>query len=385
MTTQAQGQLTKVRYIKESTPGTTPGTPTMLDIRHTKADLDLTKQIYRSNDMRGDRQINDVRHGFRQVDGSLECELSVGNSDDFIESGMGASSTGTTPTTGSTTLAAVASGNKITRGSGSFVTDGFLAGDEVTLSGFSVSGNNGRTKILTVTALELDVVKTLTDDSAASGCTVALVGHRYVTGTTLTTFTIERAFTDVNQFQQFLGCAVDQMNVQIKPGGMAMVTFKLLGMDETKGTATVASTVTAAPTAEALSVYDTVIYSNGVLANYVTDIEFKQNNNRKVDGVLGQKISQTVYEGESDLTLTVTFLFPDATEYNHFFNETFSSLDVLLNDPDGTNFLRFYAPKIKPTTGKLPIPKDGAVKLTMDFQAVLDATTGTNFIFQKSN
>lgn len=73
-------------------------------------------------------------------------------------------------TTGSTTLAATTTG--YTRSSGSFVTDGFQVGMEVTPSGFTT--NTARV-IKAVTATTLTVTATLTAESAASGRTLAVV------------------------------------------------------------------------------------------------------------------------------------------------------------------------------------------------------------------
>lgn len=61
-------------------------------------------------------------------------------------------------TTGSTTLSATTTG--YARASGSFVTDGFSVGMEVTASGFSTAGNNGTGVITMVSALAMSVTKT---------------------------------------------------------------------------------------------------------------------------------------------------------------------------------------------------------------------------------
>lgn len=55
------------------------------------------------------------------------------------------------------------------RGAGSFVTDGFLVGQEVAASGFTNSNNNGVGVITNVTALALTVTKTPATTTEASG------------------------------------------------------------------------------------------------------------------------------------------------------------------------------------------------------------------------
>lgn len=73
-------------------------------------------------------------------------------------------------TTGSATLAATATG--YTRLAGSFLTDGFAVGQEITASGFSTSANNGTAVILSVTATAM-VVTAYTITATSTGYTYA--------------------------------------------------------------------------------------------------------------------------------------------------------------------------------------------------------------------
>lgn len=62
------------------------------------------------------------------------------------------------------------------RTTGSFVSDGFLKGDQISASGFVAATNNGRAIVSDVSALDLTVEeKTITNESAASGRTLQLV------------------------------------------------------------------------------------------------------------------------------------------------------------------------------------------------------------------
>lgn len=74
-------------------------------------------------------------------------------------------------TTGSTTLSATATG--YARSSGSFITDGFRAGMEVTASGFSKSANNQTAVVTGVTATALTCDGT-TVESAGAGRSISV-------------------------------------------------------------------------------------------------------------------------------------------------------------------------------------------------------------------
>ena len=76
-------------------------------------------------------------------------------------------------TTGSATLAADTLG--YTRTTGSFITNGFFVGQEVTASGFGTAANNGRSVVTAVTATRLSVTKTprTVAEAAAASRTIA--------------------------------------------------------------------------------------------------------------------------------------------------------------------------------------------------------------------
>lgn len=67
-----------------------------------------------------------------------------------------------------------ASSTTFTRATGSFITDGFAKGMEVTSAGFTGSGNNGRFVITNVTATDVTVNGTLSSEAAGSGKTLTV-------------------------------------------------------------------------------------------------------------------------------------------------------------------------------------------------------------------
>jgi tail tube protein len=85
---QAHASRHSISYVAESTFGTTPGTPTMLELRNNGSTLGLKKDSFVSEEIRNDRQIVDMRHGVRRVEGDISFELSYGAFDDFLAAVM---------------------------------------------------------------------------------------------------------------------------------------------------------------------------------------------------------------------------------------------------------------------------------------------------------
>ena len=75
MATIATGSQHSLYFVAESTYGTTPSTPTWTPCPHTSCSLGITKDSIVSSKLRGDRQIEDLRHGNKQSGGDIGIEL----------------------------------------------------------------------------------------------------------------------------------------------------------------------------------------------------------------------------------------------------------------------------------------------------------------------
>lgn len=86
--TIANGAQHSLHYVAESTYGTTPSTPTWTPLPHTGTSLALTKDGIESEKLRGDRQVEDFRHGNKSVAGDITGELEYAAFDDMLEAAL---------------------------------------------------------------------------------------------------------------------------------------------------------------------------------------------------------------------------------------------------------------------------------------------------------
>jgi hypothetical protein len=87
----AQGQRSRqsLYYVTEVTPGTTPGTPTLIEIPIAGIPtIVVEKDNFRSNVIKSHRQTSTVRHGTRRTSGEIPIELAYGDFDTLLESLM---------------------------------------------------------------------------------------------------------------------------------------------------------------------------------------------------------------------------------------------------------------------------------------------------------
>jgi hypothetical protein len=387
----ASGSQAVLAYIKESTRGTTPGTGTPSFLRATSRNVNLSKNTLESSEVRSTGQRADVRHGFRQIDGSIGFQLSLTDFDDLFEWAMrdtwGAV---TISSTGNLTITTGSGDFTLTRTTGSWVTDTVRPGDFITLSGFSTGANNATWRVTAVTATDLTLYDGAGDavNEGPTGATAAYPGKRIDLGNTLTTWSIERQFLDITQYQLFAGVACNSLGLSISPEAIVTGTASVLGMTggDIVGTTGLPNTPSAASSNEPFAAFDGTLFEAGSPIALVTSMDFTANHNRSLEPVVGATGSPDVFDGTTAVTGTVTAFLEDTSGlYTKFANETESSIYLDLQSPDGTQWLNFVFPRVKYQSADIDPPQNGAVPQSMAFEALEDATYQTSFWVQRSN
>ena len=292
--TFATGGFHGLSYVPEVTMGTTPLTPSMKSFRHTSCSLGLSKESFQSNELRSDRQVSDLRHGAKKVEGEIAFELSYGAFDDLLEAAL-----------------------------------------------FATWATN--------------VLKA---------------------GTTYKSFTMERRFTDVAQYQVFTGVLVDSMSLNINPNGMVTGSFGLVGM----GTSLAGTSLGTPAAAAANSPFDGFggsLEEGGAAMAAISAITLELQNSLDPFFAVGSDSAVGITAGRCQVSGTVTTAFQNTTLLNKFIAETESSLRVGISDPLG-NELEIYLPRIKYSGGDIPAQNEGRILMNMPFTALLDSVTGTN-------
>uniref|UniRef100_A0A6M3XPG3 Putative tail protein n=1 Tax=viral metagenome TaxID=1070528 RepID=A0A6M3XPG3_9ZZZZ len=373
MTTFAQGSRLQIAIAQETTAGTAMTTLTVLPVSGGN-NLNLTKDSFVSDEIRADRQTQDMRHGAKQTGGDLPVPFKYGDFEDLLEGALFGDWVTSTTSITSTTIQATASAQLIK--DTTWVGSGIVANDYVAIAGFATAGNNGVARVVSVTGTTM-VLANLTLSVEAAGESVTVTKRGVLkNGITEKTFTIEEGFLDIGQYFQYVGMRVASWSLTVPPNAMVESTFSFLGENMTTSTTSLDSSPTAASANERFSGIDAgVIYEGGAAIAYVTNLEMSLDNGVNPVFVVGNTAVKTVVAGRCNVTGTLTALFQDATIMNKFINETESSLWLVLTDPDG-NKLAIDLPRIKYGTGDPQAAGEGEFTLPMSFTALRDATTG---------
>lgn len=201
-------------------------------------------------------------------------------------------------------------------------------------------------------------------------------------GTTLGSFTVRRRFTDISQVQVFTGVQFTGVSLTVNDQ-ITSLTLNTLGRG--MSTSDIAgATLDAASTTSPFSGLDVgSINEGGVSIAAITEISLSLDNGLQAAFALGSPETTEPTYGRSNLTGTVTAYFQNQTLLDKFLNETESSIDFTVTDGAG-NDLKFTIPRIKYSGGQPDVGGEGAIFLTMPFQALLDDTTSTNLIIERT-
>lgn len=211
-----------------------------------------------------------------------------------------------------------------------------------------------------------------------------------VTGSNMTTMTIQRRFEDAGTnglFQSFAGCAVNDFSFsisteQLVAGTMSFVGMKDLGIqtDGTKfdSTITVGTIGEAAGSGKnAYSPFGTAIFIDKLGAGCATAFEMTLNNNRTTSTCLGEQTSPGVFEGVAEVSGSVTFLFESQVEYNKFLAEEEFAMAVVLHEGTSSEWTALSFPRVLFNGTSTEVPSTGPVRLTLNFRALQEAGGST--------
>lgn len=392
----ANGLEKKLRYKRQASFGAPiSGAVGGQALRRVTSNIDLSKNTYKSNEIRDDKQQNDFRHGTRQVGGSISGELSVGTYADFFET-FCRQTYQVSVTTGAAvaTIGATISGTSVvfTRATGSYITDGFKLGDVGRWTGWTTTAiayNANNFMITSLTALAMTgyflngaatvPVAKVAGDSVA----FALQGKKTwmpLTGHTNDSYTIEHWYSDIGLSEVFDSCRLGTMKVALPPTGLATIELGFVGRDMLRGAASYFTAPAAPTTGGALAAVNGLLFVNGVQVAILTGLSIDGTANASTGEVVGMNTTPDVFMGGMDVTGNITAYFQDATMRDLFVDETEASMMMAFTtDNTGlSNFIAFVLPRIK-AGGATKDDGEKGLTLTMPFTALLgQAPLGTS-------
>lgn len=398
----ASGIFKQLVAKKQSALGTKATATGAQIYRRVTSTIDLTKDTYKSNEIRASMQRSDFRHGVRSVAGTISGELSVGTYSEFMASVLRSSWAATSAYAAGIDVTASATAPHFVDSSGGFLAAGLKVGMVGRWTGFvGASGNNNRNFLITaLTATDMTGVfldgTAVTAATAGDSVTFTPVGKSIsipLTGHTSDYWTIEHNFSDISQSEQFTDCVLASMNLRLPATGMATVEFPVLGLDMDTSATAYFTSPTAASDGDILSAVNGAVYVNGTPVALITSLDLNIDGNAaSVGGVVGSNVAPDITRGAIDVTGSMTVLFQDATMRDYFVNETEVSVVAAFttNNTATADVMTITMPVVKIGGAGKDDGEKGLI-MTMPFTALENtaggagtATTNTTITIQDS-
>lgn len=386
----------QVRYKKETTFNTAPGATDGQLLRRVESTLDIDKDTFASNEIRSDYQVSDFRHGARSTSGSIKGELSPKTYADFIGAALRRDFAAVTPIASAAITIAVGSvvsgiqQYTVTRGAGSFLTDGVKAGNVVRLSvgTFDAANISKNLYVISLTATVLTVVPlngvALVAEGPIASSTVTVVGKTTfvpVTGHTDTSFAIEHLFPDATTTlsELFTGCKVGMVDIGLPANGMATVDIGFVGPGSiTTDTAAYFTSPTAMTTTGIEAGVNGVLYAGGIAVALITSASVKVDGGvTPADPALGSVIRAAIFPGTVNVEGSFTAYFDAGTFRDAYLNESELALSVVLSSDNtaASDFIALNMARIKLKSARKSDGSQG-IMISCDFKALFNSAGG---------
>lgn len=397
----ASSNRAQLRFIKEASFGVIPGSGNPNNLRMTGESLAFNISTDTSKEIRSDRAVTDLIQTGASASGDVNFELSYAEYDSFLEAIMQNSFSvfGTNGVSAVVPTSATFAANTLTAGAATTGVNAFTTlaqGQWVKIGGSTITGQNIWAQVSTTVAPTATVLTFQGTPFAGvlgnGGAAVTVSSSRLTNGTTLNSYTIERALTDATtpQFFAYRGMCASKMSLKFASGSVVGGSFSFMGKDSVRK-----DTTTNLPgTPVASKAYDVInaiagvgnVLEGGVApaGTFIKSVDLSIDNSLRAQTAIGSLGAVGVGTGTLQISGTIEVYLVDGTMYDKFLNNTASSLSLRASDGAGNGYV-ITLPKIKYSDAKVVAGSlDQDVMLSMPFTALLDPVTSKMIIVDRA-
>ncbi len=201
-------------------------------------------------------------------------------------------------------------------------------------------------------------------------------------GTTPKFFSIEDYAADIDQARLFTGMTVSTLGISMAPNQMVATTFGMVGKDMT--ISQTQKTLNASGTYAPFDAYSGSIGIGAIGTGtpssvaVVTGIDFTLENSYAPTFVIGSDSAPSLEYGRAEVSGTISAYFEDAALINRFLNETETGVQVIVNDPTGSNPYTFKFPRCKINSADVGVDGPTSRIVSMEFVGLYDTGETSN-------
>lgn len=386
----ASSSLVQVRYIAESIFGTTPGAGNPRNLRVTGESLDFAVTKEQSKEINSTRTITSVAPVSAAASGGIQGELSYAEYDVLMAAEL--QSTWTVYGTNGVQAAAstiTATATTLTAGTATSGNDSWanLQKGQWFRLVHPTSANDGKLFRVSTTVAPTTTVITL-DPNTPATVVASLAGgivqtSRLTHGTTQTSFSIERASTDINQFFCYTGQTPSKMDVNIASGSLSTISFDFMGKSVNRAATT---QLPGSPIASynydvqsGVSGTTCQMWEGGapITGTYVKSISLSYDNALRSQEAICTLGAVGIGAGTINVSGSMSVYFADGTLFDKFKANTNTSIIFSSQDSSGNGYV-FTIPVANISSWKVTAgSKDQDMMVDLQFIGLRDASNAT--------
>ena len=390
----AEGVQASIRYKPYPSGAITPNSQPVLAaepgasggqlLRRTASTLNLRKDTYRSAEIRADRQVGDMRHGTRRVEGSISGEWSPATYAELIAAAH-RHSPGPALShddTDFTSLAADAATGTLILAGGDPVAEGYRVGDVIRLGGLATMDNAGRNFLITGfggtanrTINVTPAPATMAADSSFSITRPGTVSFVPASGHVSRKFLVEVFSEDIDLSRLFTECRITGYRLSLPASGMATIEVMAMGRDmQTLSGA--AAPFLASPagitSTGILAAVNGALYVSGAQLGVVTALDVEFTMAAEAPAVVGQDFVPEIMLGTARVSGRVSALLQDASLIDAFADEAEGSILMLLEagTAQPADAVGLHLPRIKFGQADVQLSGEGPQLISLTFEAL---------------
>lgn len=354
------GIARQIRWKRQTAKGTIAGTSGGQIQRRTDAKFKLNKEQYTTEDEKtSTQQLISNRHGIKLVDAMMAGIWSPGTWSDPLSAVLRRDFAAITPiSVAALTIAGTGPTYTLTRGGGSFLTDGAKVGYvcRLTAGAFNAANLNKNLLVTAVTATVLTVMvvngSALVAEGPISTTTVTFPGKTTFmppSGHTAVYYTVEDWSPSVPYSERSTDVRFLSAELKLPGTGNATVSFTGSGLDQTNATTVYFPSPTAETTSEACTAASGLLLENGTVQAVITDLSITLDGKpQPADGTISSNLRADIFRGKLIVKGSMTGYFDAGTLNGRFVDETVSNLIMVL--PNSTaaaaDFIALAIPRI---------------------------------------
>jgi hypothetical protein len=202
-------------------------------------------------------------------------------------------------------------------------------------------------------------------------------------GSTRSSFSIQKQFTDVSIFHTYKGCVVESMNLKMELGKIVEGSFSFLAFGVATATAQISGATFPAGTSttpmNAVANVQNFTIGGVPYSGCISSLSLMIKNNLRATMCIGSLQPKNIQLGTLEVSGDIEFYFNDGTQFDAYVAGTEFDISFDLVDNDGNKYT-FDLPRCKFETGEVVAGgKNTDVMLTAKWRGLYDATA-TNVI-----